>query len=74
MQPGDIIHLVDWISPIQSRGVVNIDFLLGKPFYTVGKPEPPADTEKRAKAGPHFRIGMGHLGQAVIIMGLRKMD
>jgi len=74
MKPGDIIHLVVRISPVQARRVVDIYFFLGKPFHTVGKSESPADTEQRAKAGSHFRVGMGHLGQPVIIMGFCKMD
>ncbi len=74
MKPGDIIHLVVRISPVQARRVVDIYFFLGKPFHAVGKSESPADTEKRAKAGPHFRVGMGLFGQSFIVMGFRKMD
>ncbi len=74
MKPGDIIHLVVRIAPVQAWRVVDIYFFFGKPFYAVGKSESAADTEQCAKAGPHFRVGMGDFGQSVIVMGFRKMD
>ncbi len=72
--PLDKIHLVGFGAPVQGGCIVNIDFLRGKPFHTVGETEGTLVGKKCAKDGPQAGIVKGAGRQAVVIVGFREVN
>jgi hypothetical protein len=74
VQPRQVRDEIGLGAPVEARSPVNIDFFGGEPLDPVGKGEPPLVGAQGAQRRTHPGKFVGAGRQAVVVMGLGKMD